>query len=350
MVATLVEGLRGDPEIEILHVNVRLSHGHADIGRARAGKLWPLLCACAQAWRTRLRHGRCALYYVPAPGARNPLWRDFIVMALCRPFFSTVIFHWHAIGLGAWIATRATALERSLAHALLDRADLAIVLAPELAEDAKVFAPRRVSVVPNCIADPVAAPRTRVIAGKFQVLFLGQCSRAKGLFDALEGIALAERAEPGMYHLTVAGGFASEEERHAFDARSAELPCELVTYAGFADDAQKRALLSAAHVFCFPTAYPHEGQPLALIEALAYDVPIVTTRWRAIPGMLPRENVHFVDPGKPEQVADALRVARHTPPGDGGLRRHYLAHFTPQQHLATLKSALLQLRSEAGTK
>ena len=36
-------------------------------------------------------------YYVPAPGKRVALYRDWLVMFICRPFFSGVILHWHAV-------------------------------------------------------------------------------------------------------------------------------------------------------------------------------------------------------------------------------------------------------------
>ena len=35
-----------------------------------------------------------------APGKRAALYRDWVVMVLCRPFFRQVIHHWHAVGLG----------------------------------------------------------------------------------------------------------------------------------------------------------------------------------------------------------------------------------------------------------
>ena len=92
--ATLVDGLRHAPEFELFHVNPRLSRDAADIGRWRAGKLLPLLAACVHAWRLRLRHGSMTFYYVPAPGKRSALYRDWIVMLLCRPFFSRLVLHW----------------------------------------------------------------------------------------------------------------------------------------------------------------------------------------------------------------------------------------------------------------
>ena len=44
-------------------------------------------------------------YYVPAPGKRVALYRDWLVMLLCRPFFKNIILHWHAAGLAKWLET-----------------------------------------------------------------------------------------------------------------------------------------------------------------------------------------------------------------------------------------------------
>ncbi len=360
MVQTLVEHLpAAAPELKLYHVNPRLSHDAADIGRWRPAKLFALLTACLRALALRLRHGPMAFYYVPAPGKRSALYRDFIVLLCCRPLFQTLVLHWHAVGLGEWLHTHATSPERWLAQRLLGRADLAIVLAPELAEDAQRLAARRTAVVPNGLPPPPAANfelrtsnfelRTRNpelgTSRCTRVLYLGLCSHEKGVFDTLTALAIANRRVPGGFHLTVAGGFASVSDQHAFFAQVLALGRDHVRHVGIANDAEKHALFAAADVFCFPTSYPHEGQPLALIEALAHDVPIVTTRWRAIPSMLPAasEHVHFVDPGRPDQIADALVALSHTAPPAGALRAHHLAHFTRGHHLAALAAALRTL-------
>ena len=38
--------------------------------------------------------------------------------------------------------------------------------------------------------------------------------------------------------------------------------------------------LRDADLFCFPTFYQNENQPVNLIEAMAFGLPVVTTRWR----------------------------------------------------------------------
>jgi glycosyltransferase involved in cell wall biosynthesis len=343
MVATLVDGLRADPDVTVLHVNARLSHDSTDIGRIRVGKIFALLAAVVRAWRLRARHGPAVFYYVPAPGKRGALYRDFLVLLLCRPFFPRLALHWHAIGLGEWLRRRAWAPERWVARRLLGRADVSLVLAPIFTADVEVLAPRQVAVVPNCVPDPgpPSAHTPRTPNGPTEVLFLGLCTREKGLFVSLEAVALANARTPGSFRLTVAGGFRSADENRAFHDRMSQLPAGSVRYVGFADEEMKRTLFAAADVFCFPTAYAHEGQPLALVEALAHDLPIITTRWRAIPSMLPPDFVWYVEHSSPAEIAGALAAARLSPRPAGALREHYLRHYTPAAHLRTLKAALL---------
>jgi len=345
-IAAMIEGFRCDPDIEVLHVNARLSSESSDGGadESRLRRFLRLVGWCARTWQLRRRHGAAAFYYVPGPPKRSALRRDLIVLALCRPFFPQLVLHWHAIGLGDWLEAQATPLERRLAHRLLGRATLSLVLAPELARDAEQLAAQRITVVPNAAADPGPPPAHRVPPPNApgEVLFLGLCTHEKGLFDTIDAIELAHTLAPGRFRLTVAGGFANREGHREFHARVVKLPKGLVHYAGFADDNQKRLLFARADAFCLPTTYAHESQPLSLVEALANDVPIVTTRWRAIPGMLPANSPHvwFVEPNRPSQIAEALVAASRAPRPNGVLRAHYLAHYTPERHLATLKAAL----------
>lgn len=373
MVKMLLDRLPQRPGFIVRCVDARLSRDSADIGRWRPGKVFALLAACFRAWNLRRRHGPAFLYYIPAPGKRGALYRDFLVMLLCRPFCSGLILHWHAVGLGAWLATRANFLERAFARRLLGDATLALVLAPALAADARALNPRRLEIVPNAIDDPasekmssgglastpsaVAGPRTVNPTSpassrppRCRLLFLGLCSREKGVFDLLAAFALLAARQPGVFHLTLAGSFANAADETAFRAQLAALPPGAADYIGFADEARKRALFAATDVFCFPTHYPHEGQPLTLIEALAHDIRIVTTRWRAIPEMLPATHVWFATPGQPESIADALTAAAAASPPHGALRRHYLAHFTPDHHVDALVAALRPLRSSAADK
>lgn len=354
MVQTMIEGLGADPHIHLLHVNPRLSRDTRDIGRWRLGKVFLLLRACGAAWRIRRRHGPAFFYYVPAPGKRSALYRDLLVMALCRPFFSGLVLHWHAVGLGAWLTQHGSPLERRLARLLLGRAALAIVLGENLRDDAAILRPRRIAVVRNGIKDPgapVSEPSRPPMQPRLPInaLFLGLCSREKGLFDAVAAVQLAnQRARAAgntPFHFRVAGDFPDAETERAFGA--ALTPGDdTIRHVGFVQAETKTALLRGAQVLIFPTAYPHEAQPLVVAEALAFDVPVITTRWRAVHEGLPAAHIYLVEPNRPEEIAAALERVRTAGSPRGALRQHFLAFFTRERHLTHLAEALRSL--EAG--
>jgi glycosyltransferase involved in cell wall biosynthesis len=327
--------------IEVRHVPLALSRSHGEIGRWQPRKALAAIRAGLAARRAARAEAFDALYYVPAPGKRGALWRDLVVLGFARPALPRLVLHWHAPGLGAWIDANATSWERAGAQRRLGGADLSLVLSPDLASDAGMFHPLRTEVVANGIPDPgESAPRTT--GSPVEVLFLGTGSRAKGLLDTAEAVAELQHRRPGAFRLTFAGGFATRADELDFK-RWEQASGGAIRRAGFVDGAEKHALLSQTDVFCFPTHYAHEGQPLALIDAMAHDVRIVTTRWRAIPGMVPAENVWFVEPGRPSSLASALENAAGAVSPGGALRRHYLAHFTVERHLAALRDALLLL-------
>lgn len=362
------------PGIECYHVNTRYSDNLEDIGSFRLEKVMLVLRYCLEAIWCRWRYGVRAFYYVPAPGKRAALYRDWLVMLLCRPFFRDFVHHWHAVGLGDWLEREGTRFERWITHWLLGRASLGVGLAISSLRDALWFRAQRVELVPNGIPDPcpdfetAVRPRRearrearrhllaggtlseaeRAAAGGdpeiFRVLYLAHATREKGLFDALEGVArantqLTAEASPLRLHLTVCGEFLSEAEETEFRTRIArdDLKAD-VLYAGFVGGAEKRALLVSSDCLCFPTFYHAESFGLVIVEAMAAGLSVVTTRWRATPDLLPPEHRGFVMPHSPEELAAALRAEL---PSDGiALRAEFLARFTEQRHTEALAQAL----------
>ena len=53
---------------------------------------------------------------------------------------------------------------------------------------------------------------------------------------------------------------------------------DLITWLGLVTGSEKTKFFEAIDLFVFPTLYKHEAQPLVLLEALGYGVPIVSMR------------------------------------------------------------------------
>lgn len=364
--------------IECYHVNARLSKNLEDIGDFRFGKFVLLLGYCLQAIWCRLRYGVRTIYYIPAPGKKSALYRDWMVMFLCRPFFKRVILHWHAAGLAKWLETEVQMRSRSLTYRTMKQVDLSIVLSKYNRADAEKLFSRRVRIVSNGIPDPCPeflrevlprrrarfAARKRALAGQaashdhpadadgdpllVKVLYLAHCTREKGVFDTLAGVALASRRLAALgsrvtLQLQVTGTFVSPQQKEEFDRLTAQPElAALVHYLGFVTGDQKNRLLREADLFCFPTFYQNENQPVNLIEAMAFGLPILTTRWRSIPELFPAHYPGLVDVQAPQQIADALLTLMTSESGEG-FRDIFLRSFTLERHLAGLAEAFAQV-------
>jgi glycosyltransferase involved in cell wall biosynthesis len=370
MVKLMLDGLRElgktNPtcRLQLFHVDTKLSSNLEAIGEFQWSKLVLLLKYCAQAYFCRFAHGADTLYYVPAPGLRAALYRDWIVMFFCRPIFKKVILHWHAVGLGEWLETTARPWEKRVSLWLLGNVDLSIVLSDFGRIDAIRFSPRRIEVVPNGIPDPcpdfeesILPDRRRRLrersegrATDFTILFFGACTAAKGLFATLDAVAmlnqrLSKRRSLITARLIVAGDFTSPEEREQFQDRIRQADLngapsrERVSYKGFVAGEAKNALFCEADCLCFPTRYPAEGQPVTIIEALAFGLPIIATRWRGIPELLSGSEGQLIDGQDSMAIAGALektiKVGASLTSRDVFLERYRL-----DKHLEGLKQAL----------
>ena len=388
--------------ITCYHVNARLSRNLEDIGEFRMQKVLLLLGYCLRAIWCRFRYGVTTLYYVPSPGKRSALVRDWLVMQLCRPFFRKVVLHWHAAGLAKWLETVALKRTRAITYRLMKGVDLSVVLSNCNAPDAEKLWPRQIKVVPNGIPDPCPdfqsavlprrlariAARKKLLAGQsltpadldntggdpqvFKVLFLAHCTRDKGLFDTMDGVALANQKlsrarSPIRLHLTVAGAFLNPREHVEFAERLAKIHAQpeetaseqwadnavpdqpsgsWISYTGFVNGAAKSRIFAENDCFCFPSYYYAESFGLVIVEAMAFGMSIVASRWRSIPEVLPPDYAGLVSPRSPQQVAGALLAALSQSSAEL-LRERFVKNFTVEQYLAGLAQAIQSVEEPA---
>lgn len=389
MVQLMLEGLGGDHRhrrpgqtapgdahgIQCYHVNTRLSQRLEDIGSFRGAKLLRLLVFCLEAVWCRFRYGVTSFYYIPAPGKSSALYRDWMVLLICRPFFKRIVLHWHAAGLGKWLETSVQMRARAITYHLARQADLSMVLSRYNVADAEKLLPRRVRVVSNGIPDPCPEFRQRILPRRHarfaareklllrrelaaedyhdtggdpqtvKVLFLAHCMEEKGLFDAMQAVVLANRTlceqeSPVRMKLLAAGTFVTAEERARFEQLTQDPEFQsAVEYLGFVSGEGKERALEQADLFCFPTYYLGENQPVNLIEAMAFGLPIVTTRWRSLPEMLPADYPGLVSIRSPGKIAAAMLNLMSQETGED-FRQMFLARFTLEAHLAKLAEAI----------
>ena len=153
--------------------------------------------------------------------------------------------------------------------------------------------------------------------------------------------------EPGVA-LTVAGDFRNQAERKEFLQRLGgpglvdAMGEPLVRLLGFVTGENKTNLMRESDGLCFPTFYAAESFGIVLIEAMAWGLGIVTTRWRTISDLFPTGFDDLVPVQSPEAIANTLE-AQLGRDCVGRLRDWFLSRYTADHCLPVVKRALLDL-------
>ncbi|TWH23074.1 glycosyltransferase involved in cell wall biosynthesis [Rhodococcus rhodochrous J45] len=217
-----------------------------------------------------------------------------------------VVLHIHGAEFHRFYAVCPSPL-RYLVRATLTMAAAVVALGDEWARRLEAIAPgARVLVVPNAVrpCPPVShEPDGRPV----DVLFLGEIGERKGTFVLLDAWSRLVRegvVSPAVAHLTVAGNgavAAATEQIHTTGTS------DTVTIAGWTAPEKVEGLVASSRVFVLPSR--NEGQPMAVLEAMAAGLCIVTSPVGGIPDLLDEHSALLVPPDEPAALTAALRCA-----------------------------------------
>ncbi|HEY4309391.1 MAG TPA: glycosyltransferase family 4 protein [Pirellulales bacterium] len=340
----------GIADVELHHVGIRLSTDANEVGRFGWTKVLNLFPIIAHIWWARIFRGVKILYYPPAGPNRVTMFRDFAILLPTRFLFAKTIFHFHASGLSE-MYPRLPAWQRWLFRRAYYNADAGIRLSELTPDDARQLRVHREYVIANGIDDPCpAGPITDTTPVSTQrplrVLFVAMLRESKGVLVLIEAAAqLAQRGVP--VEVEIMGQFISPEFADRVHARVKELGVEdRVKFLGMLTGDAKFAAYARADIFSMPTFYESEAFPVVLLEAMAYGLPIVATRWRGIPTIVDDEVTGFlVEPRDSSPVADRIAELAEDPAlrvrlGQAG-REKFLDLYVWERHLTNMRRVFL---------
>ena len=213
----------------------------------------------------------------------------------------------------------------------------------------------RVAVVSNGIPSPPSGPslgRRLRQEQPLRLLFLSNLIQSKGYFDVLEAVTILRKTTAMRLEVVFAGHFlSSPDDPVPMSPQQAETRFHeyavmngiesVVRYMGPVSGEVKRVLLQTSDFFLLPTRYFTEGQPVSIIEAMAYGCIVFSTDYRAIPDMvIDGVTGIMVEPGRPNQIAAAIRQTVAHPDCYETMSQaavdRYRQLFTKQRHLDTI--------------
>jgi glycosyltransferase involved in cell wall biosynthesis len=140
-----------------------------------------------------------------------------------------------------------------------------------------------------------------------QIVFVGRLSKAKGMFELIEAMALlARNGVPAFLHLIGIGETKDEEEAIRAFVHSKGLD-GMVQFHGRVTGLEKGELMARSDIFVLPSR--SEIFPVTIVEAFAAALPVVSTTTGAIPEMVSEgTNGFLVHPGDAHALSEKLRL------------------------------------------
>jgi glycosyltransferase involved in cell wall biosynthesis len=345
MIKRLVDAKLKD--VQIYHLQMSFSDSAISVGRFQFKKVYHLFHLIVNSIFLRIKHKINVLYYFPSGPNLNPILRDFILLIIIRPFFDRTILHFRAAGLSDYLMQKNRILQKII---LLPYSypDIAIQLSSLNPEDGKYVHAKKIVFVPNGIEDRFD-PQKRVNKrnrSTVNILFVGALHKSKGIYNFIEAAnIIREKNENVIFN--VLGEFydkqVEEDILHFIDINDLH---QIVKLNGIKLDHEKWIYFYQADVFCFPTYFESESFGNVLLEAMMFELPIVGTKWRAIPELI-QDNVNglLVNPNDSKDLAAKLLILIMEPEkrlllGLNG-RKRYLDKYTLDKHLSQMNQVFL---------
>ena len=161
----------------------------------------------------------------------------------------------------------------------------------------------KIHVLNNIVSPPTLQTKNHVADEKIHLMYMGEISRRKGGFDLLKAIVDNKEYFADKLLLRMGGNEVDGDIKAYIREKGLE---SFVKYEGWIAGQKKIDCLNWEDVYILPSY--NEGLPIAILEAMAYSHPIISTPVGGIPEIIKSgENGFLVKPGDTKAIADAIK-------------------------------------------
>ncbi len=300
----------------------------------------------------------CSLVYLTIAQSRQGFIRDCLFIWIASLMRRQIVGHLHGGNYHTFYRQQSKVWQFLIRQTLL-KLDKIAVLGNSLQSmfDFEQRLKPKICVVPNGVKSSVEpsqfTPKTLPSSKQqpISLLYLSNLIEFKGYLDVLECVSILSNQYSLQVICYFCGEFLSEPRfdetiqnaEHAekeFYERIKKLGLKNdVRYEGMLAKQDKETLLKKSHVLVLPTKY--EGQPLAILEAMAHGSVVISTESGAIPDMVLEGKTGVLVPYQnPHAIASAINSLIQTPEKYTQMSQaaylHYQQHFTLERHLAQM--------------
>jgi glycosyltransferase involved in cell wall biosynthesis len=227
--------------------------------------------------------------------------RDLPLLISTRKLCPKIVMHFHGTFSKKLISPGST-LMKLFTRKILDLCDAVFLFSREEINEWSSFYPtRQYYFVDNPYIEQNKPSSKKNKIKIPTILFVGRLVKEKGIFDLIEALKIVKKKN--IFNLLIVGD-GPDKQKLKMEIDESGLNIQVVL-AGYLSGNELKEAYRSASIFVLPSW--REGFPLVLVEAMDFELPIVTTHIRgAVDRFVEGENCLFVNPRQPKQLASAI--------------------------------------------
>jgi glycosyltransferase involved in cell wall biosynthesis len=261
--------------------------------------------------------------YITTAQSKVGFIRDYFIIYLASLFGSKIIAHQFGANYSGFYNLQSKFIKKKIINTLL-KVDT-IIVEGDYTKKQFNFLPgfeSKVYSLPNGLPEKIDTsliqPKEIIANDPIRILYLSNMIESKGFWDVLEAVNVLINHEKLNVNAVFSGKFlesvddkkfsnANEAKKAFFDYLEKNNLKKSVFYVEGLYGINKSKEFHKAHFFLLPSYYINEGQPVSVLEAMAYGCIPIVTQYRLIPLMVNINNGFFVNPKSPHEIVKIIK-------------------------------------------
>ena len=296
------------------------------------------------------------------------LWgffRDFLLIFPSMILSKRIILHLHGGGYLDFYIRQPKAIQKAI-KLVLTNVETIIVEGKLLLRQFEFLPtyPNKLIVVPNGLPYNMLPEKgePKRLSSPVSILYMSNLIESKGYLDVLAACKILHHDYkiPVICHFC--GSFVqtivSDETSSVNELKNRFIDLihewgldDIVKYHGNVYGNYKKEIFAEANILVLPTYYPWEGQPISIIEALAYGIPVITTNFKGIPELVvDNYNGYLIKPKSPIDIAKKIAYLWKQPDlyfnFSKQSKEDYLRKYTTEKFVDSMASIIFNRDSQ----
>jgi len=232
--------------------------------------------------------------------------RDTIFVFIIKIFKIKIVYHLHGKGIKQSINNRVI----KKIYKYVFNGEEVICLSQLLKYDIKEIYNGNIYIVNNGITDIKKRNFIKTKTNNYivKIIFLSNLIITKGVLDYLDSLEILKNKRLNFIGQIIGAEAELSKNKLLSEIDKRKLK-NIVFYLGPKYNDEKEKILEEASIFVFPTKMKWECFPLVLLEAMKFELPVISTKQAAIPDIIDDGKTGFlVDHSSPNQIANKLEL------------------------------------------